>query len=84
MAKLNRRSPSQLGCGFITACGAVIVMLLVVNMTFVKLFFSVNLTIVDDRVFQAAQFVLPIVLIAIELWIYDQIFNRKKMPGNDE
>lgn len=59
-------------------------MLLVVNMTFVKLFFSVNLTILDDRVFQAAQFVLPIVLIAIELWIYDQIFNRKKMPGNDE
>ena len=83
MAKSNRRKPGQLGCGFILSSGLVLILLLVVNAFIVRTFFGLNLAGVDDRVFQAAQFVLPIIMIAIQYWIYDQIVNRKKLPRDD-
>lgn len=30
----------------------------------------------DERIFQAAQFVLPMIMIFFEYWVYDRIFNR--------
>ena len=78
------RKPGQLGCGFILSTGLALIFLLVVNVIIVRTFFGLNLSGVDDRVFQAAQFVLPIIMIAIQYWIYDQIFSRKKMPPHDD
>jgi hypothetical protein len=84
MAKSKRRSNGQHGCGFMILSGLALIALLSLNMAFVRLFFSINLTNVDERAFQAAQFVLPILMIAIEFWIYDQVFNRRKMPKRDD
>jgi uncharacterized membrane protein YhdT len=75
-----KRASGQLGCGFILFSGIILITLLVVNAFFVRTFFKSNLSGIDDRVFQAAQFILPIILVFIEFWIYDQIFNRGKLP----
>jgi uncharacterized membrane protein YoaK (UPF0700 family) len=61
-----------------------LIALLIANVMFVRLFFGANLANLDERFFQAAQFVLPIIMIAVEYWIFDQIFNRKKMPKRNE
>lgn len=84
MSKSKKRKPGQLGCGFMLVSGIVLIVLLVANLMFVRIFFGVNLAQLDDRVFQAAQFVLPIIMIAIEYWIYDQIVNRRKISNRDE
>ena len=79
MAKSKRRN-GRFGCGYIVLSGLILVGLLYLNVAFVRLFFGANLANIDERVFQAAQFVLPIIMISIEYWVFDQIFNRKKMP----
>lgn len=84
MSKTVRRKTGQFGCGFMLASGLVIILLLVLNGAFVRIFFAANFARIDERIFHAAQFVLPIVMIAIEFWIYDQIVNRKKMPGKKD
>ena len=56
--------------------GFVLIAMLIANVLFVKAFFAANLSGLDDRVFKAAQFVLPIIMIFIEFWIYDAIFTR--------
>lgn len=61
------------------SCGIVLIVLFVLNAAFVRIFFAANLANIDDRIFQAAQFVLPIVMMVIEFWLYDQIVNRRKM-----
>lgn len=60
--------------------GIGLIILLVANVLFVRAFFSANLSGVDDRIFQAAQFVLPIIMIFIEFWLYDLVFTRGKIP----
>ncbi|MDG1873365.1 MAG: hypothetical protein P8J27_05615 [Mariniblastus sp.] len=79
MAK-SKRTSGQLGCGFILLSGIRLIVLLVANVLFVRAFFSANLSGLDDRVFQAAQFVLPIIMIFIEFWLYDLVFTRGKIP----
>lgn len=49
------------------------ILLLSVNWWFVKIFFATNLANLDERVFNAAQFMLPIIMIFIEFWIYDAV-----------
>lgn len=61
--------------------GFILIVLLVANVWFVKAFFSMNFSGMDDRVFQAAQFVLPIIMIFIEYWIYDAVFTVGKLPS---
>ena len=73
-----------MGCGFILASGIVLIALLVINAAFVRVFFGVNLARIDERFFHAAQFVLPIIMIAIELWIYDQIVSRRRVPKRED
>lgn len=80
----SRRSTGQLGCGFILLSGLVLITLLVMNAYFVRTFFKTNLSGIDERIFQAAQFVLPILMIFIEFWIYDQFANRKKLSQDEE
>ena len=72
------RAAGSLGCGYIAMIGLVLILLLVANVFFVRAFFSSNLSGLDDRVFQALQFMLPIILIFIEYRIYDAFFNRPK------
>ena len=60
--------------------GVVLVLLLVINVFFVRAFFSANLPGLDDRIFQASQFMLPIILIFIEYRIYDAIFAKPNNP----
>lgn len=86
MPKSNSRQSGQIGCGFILLSGIVLIGLLILNAFFVRTFFKSNFSGIDDRIFQAAQFVLPIIMIFIEYWIFDQIFNRKKFltePDSD-
>jgi len=71
---------SSLGCGYIAMSGLVLTLLLVVNVFFVRAFFSANLSGLDDRFFQASQFMLPIVMIFIEYRIYDALFKRNQTP----
>jgi len=80
----SKRSSGQLGCWFILLSGIVLIIMLVLNAFFVRTFFKSNLSGIDDRIFQAAQFVLPILMIFIEFWIYDQIVNRKKFPRDED
>ena len=85
MAKSKSKQRSgQLGCRFIAISAIVLVAMLIGNMIFVRAFFSANLSGLDDRIFQAAQFVLPIVMIFIEFWVYDLLFNRGKLPKLDD
>ncbi len=65
------RSTGSLGCGFIAINGLVLIILLVANIFFVRAFFSTNLSGLDDRFFQASQFMLPIIMIFIEYWLFD-------------
>ena len=58
--------------------GVILVLLLVANVFFVRTFFSANLSGLDDRFFQASQFMLPIILIFIEYRIYDALFAKPK------
>ena len=51
--------------------------LLIVNVIFVRAFFSDNLSGLDDRLFQASQFMLPIVMLFIEYWVFDTFLSRK-------
>ena len=61
------------------ASGIVLVVLLAANAAFVRVFFGVSLSRMDDRLFHAAQFVLPIIMIAIEYWIFDRIVSQRRM-----
>ena len=80
MNKAQRTPCSQrLGCRFLLSTGLVIIALLVINGLFVRMFFRANLAGIDDRVFQAIQFVLPVFMIFVEFWFYDWFtFYRKR------
>ncbi|MFK7767697.1 MAG: hypothetical protein AB8B55_10790 [Mariniblastus sp.] len=82
--KNNQRRSGQLGCGFVLSTGLLLIALLVINAYFVRTFFRTEVTGIDERIFQAAQFVLPILMIFIELWIYDLIVNRNRISGDKE
>lgn len=71
MVKHRKQRGQEIGCGFLLSIGLLIVLLLVINGLFVRAFFSVNLAGIDERLFQAAQFVLPILMIFLEFWCFD-------------
>ncbi len=76
--KRKHQRKQQAGCMFLFTTGLVIILLLLLNTFFVRIFFSVNLSGIDERIFQAAQFVLPIIMIFIEFWLYDLVTFRRK------
>jgi len=55
--------------------GLVLIGLLIVNSFFVRTFFSSNDLNIDPGFFNAIQFVLPILMIFIELWTYDTVVD---------
>jgi hypothetical protein len=88
MTGKNRKNRGQeIGCGFLLGIGVVIVMLLVINGLFVQAFFSVNLAGIDERLFQAAQFILPVLMIFLEFWCFDWFrfrhLARRERKEND-
>ena len=60
-----------------------VIALLIANGLFVRFFFGSNLADVNDNLFQAAQFVLPIVMIFIEFWFYDWFTFRRHAKQRD-
>jgi len=55
--------------------GLTLIGLLILNFFFVRTFFSSNSMNIDMGVFNAIQFVLPILLVFIEFWIYDAMVD---------
>ena len=77
----RKRSPS--GCWFIARTGLVLIFLLICNILFIKAFFASNMAGLDDRVFQATQFMLPFFLIFLQFWVFDRIRNLFNPPDRD-
>lgn len=57
--------------------------LLIANSFFVRTFFGSNIMNLDNRFFSMLQFVLPILLIFIELWIYDALVDYFRYQNID-
>lgn len=83
-SKNTQSKSGHLGCGFVLGTGLILILMLVINAYFVRTFFQTEVTGIDERIFQAAQFVLPILMIFIEFRIYDLIVNRKQIANDDE
>ena len=73
---------SAIGCGFVLSIGLLICLLLVVNALIVRSFLSANLSNADQRIIQATQFVVPVLMIFFEFWFYDLI-NRRHLGDGD-
>lgn len=60
--------------------------LFVINNAIVRALFSVNLEEMDERLFQAAQFVLPIGMLLVEYWMFDWLASavRKFRSKNEK
>ena len=78
MSIFRRRKPRpNNGCGFILFQGIVICLLLVINSLFVKTFWLVDKNWGEEiRISQALQFILPILLILAQLWLFDLLTAR--------
>jgi hypothetical protein len=72
---------SAVGCGFVLSTGLLICVLLVVNALIVRAFLSANLSHADQRIIQAAQFIVPVLMIFFELWFYDLVSRRHLGDG---
>jgi hypothetical protein len=82
--KKRRKQPSQTGCFFLLMTGLVLIGMLILNALFVRTFFGANYIRMDARVFSAVQFILPLVMIFIEFWIYDAVvdfFRYRKLDN---
>ena len=62
--------------------GLLICLLLVVNALIVRSFLNANLSNADPRIVQAAQFVVPVLMIYFEFWFFDLI-NRRHLGDRD-
>jgi len=78
------KTGSAIGCGFMFTTGLLVCALLVINAMIVRSFLSVNLSNVDERITQAAQFVLPVLMIFFEFWFFDLITQRRFNDDVDE
>ena len=69
---MNKVKRTKSGCGSVIAQGLLITLLLILNGLFVKTFLLANKNWGDDiRIQQALQFIVPVVLIFAQLWVYD-------------
>ena len=75
-AKLNSRKKS--GCGAIFLQSLLITLMLILNGLFIKTFVLESQNWGEEiRIKQALQFILPILMIFGELWLYDLFFARQ-------
>ena len=61
---------------FLTAL--VICSLLFINGLLIQVFLRANYEIKDQRIIQALQFILPILLIFLQFWIYDRFTSARR------
>ena len=65
------------GCSAVIAEGLLLTLLLILNGLFVKTFLLADKNWGDEiRLQQALQFVIPILLIVAEYWVFDLLFSR--------
>lgn len=80
MLKQKRKSGSQqVGCSFFLWTGIGLLTLFLINNMIIRILFSANLQNTDERVMQAAQFLLPIGMLLVEYWFLDWL---KESIGN--
>jgi|GEM_PF-6455290 len=73
--KKNKRS--RLGCVFVLGVGLICILLLLVNGVLVRSFLIANSDLFSElAVQQAIQYVLPVMMIFVEFWIYDLLVAR--------
>lgn len=77
----RKRSTHNSGCLFVLMQGLVIAGLLFLNGILVRAFILANPGFDDIRVVQAVQFVIPLIMIFFELWIYDFLTARTSEDG---
>lgn len=75
MSRSFKRKSS--GFGTVIVQGLLITLMLILNGLFVKTFLLADKNLGSDiRIQQALQFIIPIVMIFAELWVYDFVFAR--------
>ena len=67
----KKRNSAKTGCGFVLVQGLIIAGLLLVNGFVVRAFILANQSVDDVRISQTIQFLVPLLMIFAELWIYD-------------
>ena len=67
----KRRKSKRRGFKFVLIQGLLIAGLLLLNGTLVRAFILANQPVLDIRVSQAIQFIVPLMMIFAQLWIYD-------------
>lgn len=72
MFKPKRKSANQhVGCLFLFWTGLGLLTLFIFNNMVIRILFSVSTDSTDQRLFQAAQFLLPIGMLLVEYWLID-------------
>lgn len=66
------------GCVFLILNGVFLVALYLVNNLLIKGFFSLRTEESDERLIQAGQLLLPLALLFVQLWIFDQIRESRR------
>lgn len=67
---------SGAGCVYVFGLGIMIVALLVFNAWIVEVFLTANNELnLDVRITQAAQFVLPVIMIFVQFWVFDLLVD---------
>jgi hypothetical protein len=86
MFKRKRKVAShQIGCGYLFGTGFILLILFVLNNAIVRALFSANIQETDERLFQAAQFLLPIGMLLVEYWILDGMVDSfRNFRAQDE
>ena len=74
---LRTRTTTKLGCGFLLGLGALICVLFLANLMFVKAFLGSNYPNIDFRFSQAAYSIMPVLMIFLEFWVYDLITSGR-------
>lgn len=68
----DRTHSPGLGCLTILAIGLVVIVMLLINSLIVKAFLDSTGALAEDhRVLQTLQFVLPVVMMVVEYWLFD-------------
>ena len=67
----RKRSSKRSGCLFVFLQGLLIAGLLLFNGVIVRAFMLANPALDDIRISQTVQFIVPLLMVFAELWIYD-------------
>ncbi len=75
--KTQTAKRSRLGCVFVLGVGFICILLLLVNGVLVRSFLTANSDFISElAIQQAVQYVVPVVMIFVEFWIFDLLVSR--------